>query len=87
MKLKKRDWLLLAIGAGIIVFLWAAPEESTHRVPMDETHERFYTLVKQEGKKAAEKFCEDCHNPDGVPFPENHPPKFRCLFCHKLEQP
>jgi hypothetical protein len=38
-------------------------------------------------KKAAEKFCEECHNPEGVaPLPENHPPKYRCLFCHKRDQ-
>jgi hypothetical protein len=38
-------------------------------------------------KKEAEKFCEECHSPEGVaPLPEDHPPKYRCLFCHKREQ-
>jgi hypothetical protein len=44
-------------------------------------------MVKAEGKKAAEKFCEECHNEDNVPFPEGHPAKYRCLFCHKLASP
>jgi len=84
--MKKRDWLLIAIGIAILAFLWAAPEESTTRIPKDETHLKFYDIVNKDGKKAAEKFCEECHKPDGVPFPENHPSKFRCLFCHKLQQ-
>lgn len=84
--MKKRDILLLIGGLAIVLFLLAAPEETTHRVPFDETHQRFYSLVSAEGKKAAEKFCEDCHNEDQVPFPEGHPSKFRCLFCHKLDQ-
>jgi hypothetical protein len=28
--------------------------------------------------------CGPCHNPEGeAPLPEGHPPKYRCLFCHK----
>ncbi|ALC15437.1 protein of unknown function Dhc2 [Desulfuromonas soudanensis] len=84
--MNKRDYILIAVAAVILGFLWAAPKESTHRVPFDETHERFYTLVKAEGKKVAEKFCEECHNADGVQFPKDHPPKSRCLLCHKLEE-
>lgn len=82
--MKTRDILLLLGGVAIIVILWMAPEESTTRVPKDEDHLRFYDIVKQDGKKAAEKFCLDCHNDDGVTFPEGHPPKSRCLFCHKV---
>jgi hypothetical protein len=38
-------------------------------------------------KKEAEKFCEECHSPEGVsPLPKDHPPKYRCLFCHKRDQ-
>ena len=38
------------------------------------------------GKKEAEKFCGECHNPDGAaPLPDGHPPKYRCLFCHKKD--
>ncbi len=82
--MKKRDMIVIAIGVVIVLFLWAAPEETTTRVPFDENHKRFYDIFQNEGKKAAEKFCEDCHNADGVPFPEGHPPKYRCLFCHKI---
>lgn len=82
--MKKRDILLLLGGLLIIVILWMAPEETTTQVPKDDNHLRFYDIVKQNGKKAAEKFCLDCHNDDGVPFPAEHPPKNRCLFCHKI---
>lgn len=82
--LKKRDFLLVGVAIVILAFLWQAPPESTSHVPEDETHRQFYDLVKTEGKKAAEKFCEDCHNDDDVPFPEGHPAKYRCLFCHKM---
>jgi hypothetical protein len=28
----------------------------------------------------------ECHSPDGVfPLPDGHPPKYRCLFCHKRD--
>lgn len=86
MALKKRDWILIALALIIILFLWAAPEESTKRVPFDDTHRRFYDIVAAEGKKAAEKFCEECHNPETMPLPEGHPPKLRCLLCHKLQE-
>ncbi len=83
--MKKRDLMLIAGGIAIVLFLWAAPEESTTRVPVDEPHQQSYEVYHAEGKKAAEKFCEDCHNDQGVPFPKDHPPKYRCLFCHKMQ--
>ena len=82
--MKKRDISLLVGAAAIIIFLSMAPDETTKPVPKDEIHQEFYNIVKNDGKKAAEKFCGDCHNADGVPFPKDHPPKFRCLFCHKI---
>jgi len=82
--LKKRDLILIALAIGILIVLFMAPKETTSRVPYDDTHRRFHDIVKNDGKKAAEKFCEECHKPGGVPFPEGHPPKSRCLFCHKL---
>ena len=84
--LKKRDLALLGIAIVILAFLWQAPPESTSRVPYDDTHRTYYDMVQSDGKKAAEKHCEECHNDQGVPFPEGHPPKSRCLFCHKMEQ-
>lgn len=85
--LKKRDLLLVGVAVLILAFLWQAPPESTSRVPHDETHSQYFDLVKAEGKKAAEKHCEKCHNASDVPFPEGHPAKYRCLFCHKMERP
>ena len=83
--MKKRDIFLLLGAIALLLFLWMAPEESTSPVPKDEIHLKFYDIVKTDGKKAAEKFCEDCHNADNVPFAEDHPSKFRCLFCHKVK--
>lgn len=83
--MKKRDIFLLFGAVVLIAFLWMAPEESTSPVPKDDIHLKFYEIVKTDGKKAAEKFCEDCHNADNVPFPDDHPSKFRCLFCHKIK--
>ena len=85
-KERKRDILVLAIGVAIVAFLWIAPEETTHRVPTDENHLPYYEMVKKDGKKAAEKHCGECHNDQDVVFPKDHPPKFRCLFCHKLQE-
>lgn len=85
-KLKKRDLALLGLAVIILAFLLQAPPESTSRVPYDDTHQRFYDVVRADGKKAAEKYCDECHNDSGVPFPDGHPPKARCLFCHKMEK-
>jgi hypothetical protein len=72
--------LFLIFCGGIFLFLWYAPPETTAHLPHDPDHERFMTM----GKKEAEKFCTECHSEQGVsPLPESHPPKYRCLFCHK----
>ena len=82
---KKRNTLLyniifIAAGLGIILFLLAAPPETTVKLPHDGIHQKFHAMKKKE----AEKFCEKCHNPQGeAPLPQGHPPKYRCLFCHK----
>lgn len=69
----------LSCGA-ILFFLFNAPEETTKKLPKDQNHSRFQDMKKKE----AEKFCTECHIPGGVfPLPEGHPPKYRCLFCHK----
>ncbi len=83
--MKKRDMFLLAGAVAIVTFLWMAPEETTAPVPHDEAHERFYEIAAREGRREAEKYCVECHNDDMVPFTENHPTTFRCLFCHKLK--
>ncbi len=81
---RKKTWLLnlmfLLICGGILLFLYSAPPETTTRLPHDETHNKYFKM----GKKEAEKECENCHNPTGeAPLPKGHPPKYRCLFCHK----
>jgi hypothetical protein len=82
-KLKKTllyNLIFLGVCASIFLFLWNAPEETTTHLPDNENHARFMKM----DKKAAEKFCEECHSPDGeAPLPKDHPPKYRCLFCHK----
>lgn len=79
----KRDIITLAVGIGVVAVLWAAPEETTPHLPNDSTHEKFHATFKAEGKKAAEKFCKDCHGQEGMEFPAGHPDPNRCLFCHK----
>ena len=74
--------LFLAICAGLFFFLWNAPQETTAHLPNDELHAAYMDLPKKE----AEKSCEQCHSPEGqAPLPEDHPPKYRCLFCHKRD--
>ncbi len=82
---RKKIWVMNSIFAllcgGILVFLLNAPEETTSALPKDEDHIKLYSI---EGKKEAEKFCAECHDADKIaPLPEGHPPKYRCLFCHK----
>lgn len=84
--MKKRDILLLLGALAIVAFLWMAPEQTTKYIPKDEIHLKFYPMVQKEGKKAAEKFCQDCHNEEQVAFPADHPPKLRCIFCHKIDK-
>lgn len=70
----------LLVAGGIVWVLWSAPPETTKKIPKDDKHLKFYSM----GKKEAEKECEACHRPDGeAPLPQDHPPKYRCLFCHK----
>ncbi|MEW6218192.1 MAG: hypothetical protein AB1634_01475 [Thermodesulfobacteriota bacterium] len=70
----------VAVCGGIFLFLYNAPPETTAKLPFDDDHARFYPM----DKKAAERECEACHRPDGsAPLPPDHPPKYRCLFCHK----
>lgn len=81
---KKRiiiNLLFVVFCSGVLYFLLSAPEESTAFLPKDETHLEFHSI---KSKKQAEKFCASCHADDKEsPLPEGHPPKYRCLFCHK----
>lgn len=71
----------IIVSVAILVFLLRAPEETTSPLPDDEDHRLFFTM---ESKKEAEKYCGNCHGPTmASPLPQDHPPKYRCLFCHK----
>jgi len=75
--------LFLLICGGIFLFLWNAPPETTAKLHRDEYHQKFFSMDKKE----AEKECQSCHNPQGdKPLPPDHPPKYRCLFCHKKDK-
>jgi hypothetical protein len=85
-KFSKRKNLILNVGfvvVGLVIlsFLLNAPEETTAKLPQDDIHAEFHAILS---KKEAEKSCIDCHSESGIaPLSENHPPKYRCLFCHK----
>ena len=75
-------FLLLCVS--LITFLWLAPDETTTRLPIDDIHRDFHQIAS---KKEAEKSCMSCHAEDqAAPLPQDHPPPYRCLFCHKRSQ-
>ena len=83
--IKKKNLILnllfIILVASVLFFLFRAPEETTSRLPDDEIHEEFH-LIKS--KKEADSHCTECHSIDGkAPLSEDHPPPYRCLFCHK----
>ena len=65
----------LLVSVIILTVLLLAPKETTPRVPFDNKHKIFFKMKKRE----AEKYCEKCHKK----LSKNHPPKQRCLLCHK----
>ena len=74
--------LFVAVCVGIFFFLWNAPPETTAPLPHDDNHNPFMRMKKKE----AEKECGTCHDKEGqAPLPQDHPPKYRCLFCHKRQ--
>lgn len=90
---------LIAVVLGIVISLTG--KEKTKTVPQDENHRIVYQaayagapdaeasfvrrIFFKADKKRAETYCEPCHEARNVRFPANHPPKNRCLFCHKLQ--
>jgi hypothetical protein len=88
MRVTGKDWLFLAIMVVVLlVFILVSGKEKTRKVPYDAVHRPFYEKMKKTGsKKETEQGCESCHNEKVVPFPKGHPPKNRCLFCHKMKQ-
>jgi len=87
MAIKKRDWLFVALVVVVLgIFIAISGKEKTTRVPYDDIHAKFYDMLEAKGKKETEKYCKECHNQDNIALSENHPPPFRCLFCHKLKE-
>lgn len=90
------------IVAVLGIFIALTGKEKTRLVPKDEMHKVAYQAAYKNApgpdaplfkraffkpdKKGAEAYCEPCHLEKKVPFPPNHPPKNRCLFCHKLQK-
>lgn len=86
----------------LVVFISISGKEHTTPVPNDQMHRIVYETAFRNApvpdapifkrafykpdKKGAEAYCEPCHKEKGVQFPPNHPPKNRCLFCHKLKR-
>jgi hypothetical protein len=84
MPMKKKNILynilFLVICGGLLIFLLNAPPETTSPLPRDDLHKQFFPMKK----KDAEKECGVCHDAGkDAPLPDDHPPKYRCLFCHK----
>ena len=80
---KRAHVLFVLLCAAILLVLLRAPHETTAKVPNDVQHNRLLSLKNEQ---EAEKFCGECHGPAGkVPLPDGHPPKFRCLLCHKTQ--
>jgi len=89
MKISRKDVLFLVIICAVLtVVILISGKETTRKVPFDALHRSAYDeLAKTGSKREAEKGCESCHNDRQVPFPAKHPPKNRCLLCHKMERP
>lgn len=83
---RRRPWPHLLFAAGccvVLIVLLRAPEETTTPLPDDQVHAPFHLIAS---KKEADRSCVACHAPGKEsPLPEDHPPPFRCLFCHKRD--
>jgi len=86
MKIRKADVVFIALIPLILLCLWMlTTEQTTLRIPLDDDHIKLIEIYETEGKKAAGKNCSACHGDEAIPLSENHPPKYRCMFCHKFE--
>lgn len=97
---KRDWFFIALVAAVLIVFFSISGKEKTTPVPNNTTHKQVYEIAYKAAptpdasvfkkaffrpaKKEAEKTCEPCHDAQGIKLPPNHPPKHRCLFCHKL---
>ena len=99
---KRDLFFIALIVVVVGTFLAISGKEKTKVVPNNATHKSVYDIAYKNApgpdasifkraffkpaKKDAEKNCESCHEANGIKLPANHPPKHRCLFCHKLVQ-
>jgi hypothetical protein len=98
---KKDWLFVALIVVVVALFIGISGKEKTKTVPADAMHKVVYDAAYKNApgpdasifkraffkpdKKGAEVFCDPCHREKGVPYPPDHPPKNRCLFCHKLK--
>ena len=84
MKIRKADILFIMLIPAVVLCLWLlTTEQTTVRIPLDEEHHESLQAYRADGKKAAEQLCSACHGEEAIPLSEQHPPKYRCMFCHK----
>ncbi|MEA5114845.1 MAG: cytochrome C [Geobacteraceae bacterium] len=88
MKLVTKDLLFVVFAAAVLaVVILVSGKETTKKMPDDAAHRTTYDVLKKSGsRKEAERGCGNCHNEKMNPLPAHHPPKDRCLFCHKIER-
>lgn len=97
---KRDGFFVLIAAVVLVIFFSISGKEKTKPVPRDEMHKTVYEIAYKNApgpndsifkrtffrpaKKEAEKTCEPCHQQYKIEVPANHPPKNRCLLCHKL---
>jgi len=88
MKIRRADIAFIILISLVVLCLWLlTTEQTTLRIPPDDDHRELLQIYRAGGKKAAERECRTCHGDDGIPLSELHPPKYRCMFCHKPSSP
>jgi len=84
MKIRRADIAFIISIPLVVLCLWLlTTEQTTLPIPLDDDHRESLQAFRAGGKKAAERECRSCHGDDGIPLSELHPPKYRCMFCHK----
>lgn len=88
MKIPLKDLMFLALVGAVLAFVFLiSGKETTKQVPFDEAHRPMYEIVRSSGSRVkAEQGCEGCHTAAKIPLPTGHPPKNRCLLCHKMKR-
>ena len=97
---KRDRFFIALVVTILAIFIAISGKEKTKPVPNNATHKQVYEIAYKNApaadaslfkkaffrpaKKDAEKLCEPCHTQNNIKLPPNHPPKHRCLFCHKL---